>query len=82
MSRADVLDIDLRCEDHTIRASRYASAVFTDEDPERVAAVARLTWAYLRTEQYLGDSGWQAMTRWRPAPTRPDGSNPSRYARR
>jgi predicted dienelactone hydrolase len=38
----------------------YDAAETTDEDPGRVAAVARLTWAYLRTELYPGDSAWQA----------------------
>jgi predicted dienelactone hydrolase len=38
----------------------YDAAETTDENPERVAAVARLTWAYLRTELYPGDSAWQA----------------------
>jgi predicted dienelactone hydrolase len=38
----------------------YDAAETTDEDPRRVAAVARLTWAYLRTELYPGDPAWQA----------------------
>ena len=38
----------------------YDAAETTDEDPGRVAAVARLTWAYLRTELYPGDPAWQA----------------------
>ncbi|MFJ9822272.1 alpha/beta hydrolase family protein [Streptomyces sp. NPDC101151] len=40
--------------------SGYDVAETTDENPERVAAVARLTLAYLRTELYPGDSAWQA----------------------
>jgi predicted dienelactone hydrolase len=40
--------------------SGYDAAETTDENPERVAAVALLTWAYLRTELYPGDSAWQA----------------------
>ena len=40
--------------------SGYDAAETTDENPERVAAVARLTWAYLRTELYPGDCAWQA----------------------
>ena len=40
--------------------SGYDVAETTDENPERVAAVAQLTWAYLRTELYPGDSAWQA----------------------
>ncbi len=38
----------------------YDVAETTDENPERVAAVAQLTLAYLRTELYPGDSAWQA----------------------
>ena len=38
----------------------YDAAETTDEDPGRVAAVARLTWAYLRTELYPADPAWQA----------------------
>ena len=38
----------------------YDAAETTDEDPERVAAVARLTGAYLRTELYPGHPAWQA----------------------
>jgi predicted dienelactone hydrolase len=40
--------------------SGYDAAETTDESPERVAAVARLTWAYLCTELYPGNSAWQA----------------------
>ncbi|MFE9929756.1 alpha/beta hydrolase family protein [Streptomyces sp. NPDC005533] len=40
--------------------SGYDVAETTDENPERVAAVARLTLAYLRTELYPGDCAWQA----------------------
>ncbi|MFJ6048434.1 alpha/beta hydrolase family protein [Streptomyces sp. NPDC092307] len=40
--------------------SGYDVAETTDENPERVAAVARLTWAYLRSELYPGDPTWQA----------------------
>lgn len=40
--------------------SGYDAAETTDENPERVAAVQRLTWTYLRTELYPGDSAWQA----------------------
>ncbi|KPC60643.1 alpha/beta hydrolase family protein [Streptomyces chattanoogensis] len=39
--------------------SGYDVAETTDENPERVAAVARLTWAYLRSELYPEDSAWQ-----------------------
>jgi predicted dienelactone hydrolase len=40
--------------------SGYDAAETTDESPERVAAVQRLTWAYLRTALYPGDSSWLA----------------------
>ncbi|WP_437480141.1 alpha/beta fold hydrolase [Sorangium sp. So ce1014] len=39
--------------------SGYDVAETTDENPERVAAVQLLTWAYLRTELYPGDTAWQ-----------------------
>ncbi len=39
--------------------SGYDVAETTDESPERVAAVQLLTWAYLRTALYPGDSAWQ-----------------------
>ncbi|MFF8309768.1 alpha/beta hydrolase family protein [Streptomyces lydicus] len=40
--------------------SGYDVAETTDESPERVAAVQRLTWAYLRAELYPGDPAWRA----------------------
>lgn len=40
--------------------SGYDVAETTDENPERVSAIQRLTWAYLRTELHPGDSAWQA----------------------
>jgi predicted dienelactone hydrolase len=40
--------------------SGYDVAETTDENPERVAAVQRLTSAYLRTELHPGGSAWQA----------------------
>ncbi|MEE1801226.1 chlorophyllase [Streptomyces sp. JV176] len=40
--------------------SGYDVAETTDENPARVAAVQRLTWAYLRTELHPGDHAWQA----------------------
>ncbi|ANP51355.1 putative dienelactone hydrolase [Streptomyces griseochromogenes] len=40
--------------------SGYDVAETTDENPERVAAVARLTWAYLRTQFCPADSAWQS----------------------
>ncbi|RSN40299.1 chlorophyllase [Amycolatopsis sp. WAC 04197] len=39
--------------------SGYDVAETTDENPERVAAVGHLTWAYLRSELYPGDTAWQ-----------------------
>ncbi|WP_328738336.1 alpha/beta fold hydrolase [Streptomyces erythrochromogenes] len=38
----------------------YDAAETTDENPERVAALARLTAAYLRTRLHPGDNAWQA----------------------
>ncbi|MFB7653223.1 MULTISPECIES: alpha/beta hydrolase family protein [unclassified Streptomyces] len=38
----------------------YDVAETTDEDPGRVAAVQRLTWAYLRGALYAGDTAWRA----------------------
>ncbi len=40
--------------------SGYNVTETTDENPERVALVRRLTWAYLRTALGLGDSTWPA----------------------
>ncbi len=40
--------------------SGYLVTETTDENPERVAAVQRLTWAYLRTALYPGDTAWAA----------------------
>ena len=40
--------------------SGYDVAETTDEDLERVAAVQRLTWAYLRTALYPEDPAWPA----------------------
>jgi hypothetical protein len=36
----------------------YDAAETTDESPERVAVVQRLTWAYLRTTLYPEDRAW------------------------
>jgi hypothetical protein len=38
----------------------YDVAETTDEDPGRVAAVARFAWVYLRSQLYPGDPAWQA----------------------
>ncbi|MEU7228077.1 alpha/beta hydrolase family protein [Streptomyces chrestomyceticus] len=40
--------------------SGYDVAETTDESPERVSAVQRLTWAYLRSRLYPGDPAWEA----------------------
>ncbi|HBF85573.1 MAG TPA: chlorophyllase [Streptomyces sp.] len=40
--------------------SGYDVAETTDEDPERVATVQRLTSAYLRSELHPGDTAWKA----------------------
>lgn len=36
----------------------YEAAETTDENPERVAAIQRLSWAYLRSTLYPGDRAW------------------------
>ncbi|MFC6883836.1 alpha/beta hydrolase family protein [Actinomadura yumaensis] len=36
----------------------YTVTETTDESPERVAALQRLTWAYLRSALYSGDTAW------------------------
>ena len=38
--------------------SGYDASECTDENPERVAAVRALVWAYLRTQLYPGDTAW------------------------
>jgi hypothetical protein len=38
--------------------SGYAAAETTDEDPERVAFVGALAWAYLRSNLYPGATSW------------------------
>lgn len=40
----------------------YDAAETTDENPERVAALARLTAAYLRTRLHPGDTAWQVTS--------------------
>ena len=45
--------------EHTLGGiSGYHVTETTDENPERVAAVQRLTWAYLRTALYPEDTAW------------------------
>jgi predicted dienelactone hydrolase len=41
--------------------SGYDVAETTDENPERVTALARLTTAYLRSHLYPGDTAWQMV---------------------
>jgi len=38
--------------------SGYDAAETTDEDPERVATIQRMTWAYLRSTLYPEDAAW------------------------
>ncbi|GAA3221112.1 hypothetical protein GCM10020216_032240 [Nonomuraea helvata] len=40
----------------------YEVAETTDESPERVALIQQLTWAYLRSALYPGDTSWQAAS--------------------
>jgi fermentation-respiration switch protein FrsA (DUF1100 family) len=42
--------------------SGYDASETTDENPERVAALRALAWAYLRTALYPGDSAWADAT--------------------
>jgi len=44
--------------------SGYEAAETTDENPERVAAVQLLTWAYLRTALYPEDAAWAEAAKW------------------
>lgn len=39
--------------------SGYDAAETTDEDPERVATLRALVWAYLKTQLYPGDTAWE-----------------------
>ncbi|MFD8949833.1 alpha/beta hydrolase family protein [Streptomyces xanthophaeus] len=48
----------------------YDAAETTDENPDRVAALALLTAAYLRTQLHPGDSAWQSA--YEALATRPD----------
>ncbi len=41
--------------------SGYDAKETTDESPERVAAVQRITWAYLRTTLFPGDDAWDII---------------------
>lgn len=40
----------------------YASTETTDESPERVALIQRLTWAFLRSAFYPADPSWSAVS--------------------
>ncbi|PZG18790.1 alpha/beta hydrolase family protein [Nonomuraea aridisoli] len=42
--------------------SGYASTETTDESPERVALIQRLTWAYLRSALHPADPSWSAAS--------------------
>ena len=42
--------------------SGYDAGETTDENPERVAVVQRLTWSYLRTALYPEDTAWSAAS--------------------
>jgi predicted dienelactone hydrolase len=53
--------------------SGYDAAETTDENPERVAAVQRLTWAYLRSHLSPGDTAWQVARDALAAETDPPG---------
>ena len=41
--------------------SGYDAAETSDESPERVAAIQRITWAYLRTALYPDDPAWSTI---------------------
>ena len=43
--------------------SGYDAKETTDESPERVAAVQRITWAYLRTTLFPADDAWDVVAR-------------------
>lgn len=42
--------------------SGYTSTETTDESPDRVALIQRLTWAYLRSTLYPADTSWSAAS--------------------
>jgi hypothetical protein len=43
---------------HARGVSGYDAAETSDENPERVAALRALAWAYLRTTLHADDSAW------------------------
>jgi hypothetical protein len=65
---------------HMALGGGFSAAETTDEDPERVAAIARLTSAYLRTELYPGDPAWQTACDELAASPNPPGRVESRQA--
>ncbi len=42
--------------------SGYDAKETTDESPERVALIQRLTWGFLRSTLYSGDNAWQVLS--------------------
>jgi hypothetical protein len=42
--------------------SGYDGGETSDENPERVATLRALVWAYLRTQLYPGDAAWADAT--------------------
>lgn len=42
--------------------SGYDVAETTDENPERVMVIQRLTWAYLRSTLYSDDNSWSVAS--------------------
>jgi predicted dienelactone hydrolase len=53
--------LTLRGGEHMLGGvSGYDAAGTTDESPERVAVVQRMTWAYLRSAFYLDDDAWSS----------------------
>jgi hypothetical protein len=51
----------------------YEAKETTDESPERVALIKRLTWAYLRHALDIEDAGWSAARRTLSAGAKPLG---------
>lgn len=54
--------------------SGYLVTETTDENPNRVHAVQRLTWAYLRSALYPKDSAWMDACTWLAANPNPQGN--------
>ncbi|MDJ1131299.1 alpha/beta hydrolase family protein [Streptomyces iconiensis] len=51
----------------------YEARETTDENPERVALIQRVTWAYLRQALGMEDAGWTAARKWLSEGTNPLG---------